>query len=90
MLDASSVCLLHSADLYKFGIRYSRQHLDRLEKAGKFPRRIKLTPNGRVGWVQSEIHDWLKDRIKQSRTPHDPTDSGSPEPPNGGPHVPSR
>lgn len=90
MIDTHSDRILSSADLYKLGIRYSRGHLPRLEKVGKFPRRIKLTPNGAVGWVQSEIHDWLKDRIKQSRTPHDPIGSGSPVPANGGPHVPSR
>jgi prophage regulatory protein len=66
-MDAQSLCLLHSGDLYKLGIRFSRQHLDRLEKAGQFPRRIKLTPNGRVGWLESEIHDWLRSRIKLSR-----------------------
>jgi prophage regulatory protein len=90
MLETSSLRLLNSADLYKLGIRYSRGHLPRLEKTGKFPRRIKLTPNGAVGWVQSEIHDWLKDRIKQSRTPDDPTDSVSPAPASEDPHVPSR
>ncbi|WP_084029845.1 AlpA family phage regulatory protein [Bradyrhizobium sp. LMTR 3] len=86
-MDASSVCLLHAADLYKLGVRYSRQHLDRLEKAGQFPRRVKLTPNGRVGWVQSEIHDWLKDRIDQSRL--GPA-NGSPSSAYGGQHVRAR
>ncbi|WP_448044372.1 helix-turn-helix transcriptional regulator [Bradyrhizobium liaoningense] len=76
--------LLHGGDLYKMGIRYSRQHLDRLEKAGKFPRRIKLTPNGRVIWLASEIHEWLKDRIK-SRSDNEPG-SGSPSSPPGGDH----
>jgi prophage regulatory protein len=62
-MDASSVCLLHIGDLHKLGVRYSRQHLDRMEKAGQFPRRVKLTPNGSVRWVESEIHDWLRNRI---------------------------
>jgi len=58
---------ISAADLYKLGIRYSRQHLDRLEKAGQFPRRVKLTPNGRVGWLESEIQEWLHSRIEHSR-----------------------
>lgn len=85
-MDTSSLCLLHSGDLYKLGIRYSRQHLDRLEKRELFPRRIKLTPNGRVGWIESEIQAWLKDRIKKSRRNDEPG-SGSPSPAPGGPHV---
>lgn len=67
MLDPTAVRLLNSADLYKLGIKYARQTLHRLEKQGLFPRRIKLTPNGRVGWVETEIHDWLRERIKKSR-----------------------
>lgn len=74
--------LFHGGDLYKLGIRYSRQHLDRLEKAGKFPRRIKLTPNGRVGWLASEIHAWIHERIRRSR------DDGSTPPPSDAPQQP--
>lgn len=33
---------------------YSRQHVHRLEKAGKFPKRVTLGPN-RVGWVYDEV-----------------------------------
>jgi prophage regulatory protein len=67
MLDSTEVRLLNSADLYKLGITYARQTLPRLEKAGQFPRRVKLTPKGSVRWVESEIHDWLRDRISKSR-----------------------
>ena len=35
-------------------VLYSRQHVARLEKAGLFPKRVKLGPN-RVGWVESEV-----------------------------------
>jgi len=85
-MEASSLCLLHAADLYKLGIRYSRQHLDRLEKAGLFPRRVKLTPNGRVGWIQTEIYDWLRDRIQRSRPGAGPGSASPPSTP-GGHHV---
>jgi prophage regulatory protein len=33
---------------------YSRQHISRLEKAGKWPRRVHLSPS-RVAWVYDEI-----------------------------------
>ena len=41
---------------------YSPQHIARLEKAGKFPKRVQLGPN-RVGWVEREVLDWLEDRL---------------------------
>lgn len=41
---------------------YSPQHIARLEKAGKFPKRVTIGPN-RVGWVESEINQWIRDRI---------------------------
>ena len=43
-------------------VLYSPQHIARLEKAGSFPKRITLGPN-RVGWVESEVLDWLEKRL---------------------------
>ena len=43
-------------------VLYSPAHIDRLEKAGQFPRRVQLGPC-RVGWVESEVLDWLQERI---------------------------
>ena len=43
-------------------IPYTPQHIHRLEKAGKFPRRIQLGPN-RVGWLAAEVDAWLNERI---------------------------
>ncbi|MGE0626717.1 MAG: helix-turn-helix transcriptional regulator [Hyphomicrobiaceae bacterium] len=43
-------------------VPYTGQHIRRLEKAGKFPRRIKLGEN-RVGWRLIDIEDWLKARL---------------------------
>ena len=40
----------------------SIQHITRLEKLGKFPKRVQLTL-ARVGWVESEIDEWLRERI---------------------------
>ena len=44
-------------------VLYSPQHIARLEKAGLFPKRVQLGSN-RVGWVESEVLDWLRDRMK--------------------------
>ncbi len=43
-------------------VLYSAQHIARLEKAGEFPMRVTVGPN-RVGWVESEMLDWLKERL---------------------------
>lgn len=40
----------------------SIQHITRLEKDNRFPKRIQLTQN-RVGWLESEVDDWIKERI---------------------------
>lgn len=45
-------------------VLYSPQHIARLEKAGKFPLRVQLGPN-RVGWVESEVLDWIAERMKR-------------------------
>ena len=42
------------------GIPYSRVHLARLEKAGKFPKRVPIG-EGRVGWLESEIDQHIDD-----------------------------
>ena len=42
-------------------VPYSKMHIDRLEKAGEFPRRIKLGA-GRVVWKQSEILAWVESK----------------------------
>jgi prophage regulatory protein len=44
-------------------VLYSPAHIDRLEKAGRFPKRVQLGP-GRVGWVESEVLAWLEERIR--------------------------
>jgi len=43
-------------------VLYSPQHVARLEKVGKFPKRVQIGPN-RVGWVEEEILDWLQERL---------------------------
>lgn len=52
-------------------VQYSRTHIIRLEKAGKFPARVRLGDH-RVGYVEDEVDDWLIDkaskRSKKSNT----------------------
>jgi predicted DNA-binding transcriptional regulator AlpA len=38
------------------GIPYTRQHIDRLERAGQWPQRVQVGPN-RVAWWESEIDE---------------------------------
>ena len=48
-------------------VRYSPQHVARLEKAGAFPKRVTLGPN-RVGWIEDEVLIWLQERITRRET----------------------
>ena len=49
-------------------VLYSPQHIARLEKAGKFPKRVQLGPN-RVGWVEGEVLDWLLVKLEGREEP---------------------
>ena len=44
-------------------IGLSKVTIWRIEKSGTFPKRINLT-NRRVGWIESEILEWLESRPK--------------------------
>ena len=54
-------------------VLYSSQHIQRLEHAGKFPKRVRLGngPRSRVGWIEREVMDWLNQRIAERDIPHD-------------------
>jgi len=49
-------------------VLYSPQHVARLEKAGKFPKRVQIGPN-RVGWVEAEVLEWLQERLNRRDAP---------------------
>jgi prophage regulatory protein len=53
--------LLTYSQLASMGIKYSREHLWRLEAAGKFPRRLYLSPQ-KVVWFEHEVFEWLDER----------------------------
>lgn len=46
------------------GIPYSRAHLHRLVKAGKFPAPIKLGEN-RNAWIEAEVDQLIEERIAE-------------------------
>ncbi len=47
--------------LRAMGIPYSGEHLRRMEAAGLFPKRIRLSA-GRVAWRIADIEEWLASR----------------------------
>lgn len=50
--------LLSFPELRDRGVLHGRRQIDRLEADGKFPKRVPIGAN-RVGWVASEIEDWV-------------------------------
>jgi len=50
-------------------VLYSPQHIARLGKAGRFPKRVHIGPN-RVGWVESEVREWLQERLDSREAPN--------------------
>ncbi len=45
-------------------VGYSRSHIWQLERAGRFPRKIRLGPNS-VGYVESEIDEWIAGKVAE-------------------------
>jgi prophage regulatory protein len=48
-------------ELPSLGITYSRFHLSRLTREGKFPQPIRLSAN-RIAWLESELQNWIRER----------------------------
>jgi prophage regulatory protein len=53
---------LRYEDLKTRGIPFSRVHIDRLQKAGQFPRKVKLGGNT-AAYIEDEIDTWLASRV---------------------------
>jgi prophage regulatory protein len=62
------VRILAFAELKGRGVRFSRQHIGRLEAAGKFPQRIQLGAAS-VGWLESEVDEWIRTRPRGTIMP---------------------
>ena len=52
------VVLIPYTHLKAKGVPYSKPHLWRLEKAGKFPKRVPIGPS-RYAYVESEINGYI-------------------------------
>ena len=52
-------------------VPYSRQHVARLEKVGRFPQRVRLGegPRSRTGWVYDEVVAWIEARMSDRDPP---------------------
>ena len=51
-------------DLAPRGIRFSRVHISRLEKEGKFPKHLNLAPQS-IGWLEEEVDAWIAARAAE-------------------------
>ncbi len=60
--------LLTRGDLRVRGISYSNPHLIDLERRGRFPRRVTLSP-AKVAWVEAEVDSWLADHLASRPLP---------------------
>ena len=80
-------------------IPYSRVHIGRLERAGEFPRRVRVGLN-RIAWLESEIDEWIASRERVELSPPRRPAEALPEPAprkrgrprkshNGGNHHPA-
>jgi prophage regulatory protein len=49
-------------------VPYTPQHILRLEKKGRFPKRIQVGAN-RVAWLLTEIERWVADRVAARERP---------------------
>ena len=45
-------------------VPYTPQHILRLEKDGRFPKRVRIGEN-RVAWLLAEVEHWIAVRVAQ-------------------------
>jgi prophage regulatory protein len=57
-VDPNIIVTFKQLEMY---VPYSAVHIRRLEKAGKFPKRIRLGPN-RVGFYLHQVLEWQRRR----------------------------
>jgi prophage regulatory protein len=62
-MSSSNLRLISRAELRTL-VPYTLQHILRLEKMGRFPRRIRLGAN-RVAWLEHDIARWIEARIAE-------------------------
>jgi len=59
-----TVRFIRYKQLHSRGIPFSRVHIGRLERAGRFPRRVRLGLNT-VAWREDEVEAWCKARSNE-------------------------
>jgi prophage regulatory protein len=57
-----SLKLLRFRDLKAMGVPWSRMHIDRLERDGKFPKRVQLGEST-VAWLENEVEEFLSAKV---------------------------
>ncbi len=65
MLDKTKPLRVLDWKQVKDRVPFSRVHVQRLEKAGKFPKRVQLGV-ARIGWLEADIDKFILDRCKAS------------------------
>ena len=60
--EVMTMRLLFYAELREHGIPWSRVHVWREEKAGRFPKRVKIGANS-VGWIATEIDEYVLAKV---------------------------
>ena len=60
--------LIPYRELKSRGVPYSKPHLWRLERVGKFPKRVPIGPS-RYGYVESEIDAYINELIEARDKP---------------------
>lgn len=73
MYDSSKPDRLLSKEDLRRLLPYSNDHLRRLERAGLFPRRVRLG-TGRIGWSEREVTEWIEAR-KSARVASESSDT---------------
>jgi prophage regulatory protein len=59
--------LLTFEEVQARGVTHGRRHVDRLEAAGEFPKRVPVGTN-RVAWIATEIDDYIDSLIAKRAT----------------------
>jgi prophage regulatory protein len=57
--------ILSYEDLKARGIKFSRQWIVHLMKEGKFPRTVMLGQGHSVGFIESEVDEWIEKLIAE-------------------------
>jgi predicted DNA-binding transcriptional regulator AlpA len=69
-------------------VPFSRVHLYRLIAAGEFPRQVQVGAR-RVAWLETEVREWLEQRIAARDAQASDRPPRNPNPPSDKPQFPT-